>query len=85
MVLLGLTDQSTGLSSKMRDTRLNHTDELKACIKAILGFHNTSAVSQVIHLHATPHWWRILFKIIPVQVFSAYINITFQKFDISVL
>ena len=56
---------------KMWDTRLNHTDELKAAIKANLGFHNTSAEPQAYHLHATPHWWRNLFKSILDQVLSA--------------
>ena len=56
---------------KMRDTRPNHTDELKAAIKANLGFHNNSAEPRADHLHATPLWWRNLFKIILDQVLSA--------------
>ena len=56
---------------QMRDTRPNHTDELKAAIKANLGFHNISAEPRADHLHATPHWWRNLFKSILDQVLSA--------------
>ncbi len=35
---------------KMRDTRPNNADDLKAAI------HTTSAVPQTDHLHATPNW-----------------------------
>ena len=56
---------------KMWDIRPNHTDELKAAFKANLGFHNTSAEPRADHLHATPHWWRTLFKSILDQVLSA--------------
>ncbi len=41
---------------KMRDTRPNNADELKATVKENLGFHTTSAVPQTDHLHATPNW-----------------------------
>ncbi len=40
---------------KMRDTRPNNADELKATVKKNLGFHTTSAVPQTDHLHATPN------------------------------
>ncbi len=40
---------------KMRDTRPNNADDLKAAISN-LGFHTTSAVPQTDHLHATPNW-----------------------------
>ena len=70
---------------KMRDTRPNHTDELKAAIKAILAFRNTSAVSQADHLHATPHWWRILFKIIPDQVLSATLTCPFRSWHFCII
>ncbi len=41
---------------KMRDTRPNNADELKAAYQRNLGFHTTSAVPQTDHLHATPNW-----------------------------
>ncbi len=41
---------------KMRDTRPNNADDLKAAIKANLVFHTTSAVPQTDHLHATQNW-----------------------------
>ncbi len=41
---------------KMRDTRPNNADELKATVKETWAFHTTSAVPQTDHLHATPNW-----------------------------
>ena len=37
---------------KMRDTRPNHKDKVKAAIKANLGFHNTTAEPWADHLDA---------------------------------
>ncbi len=41
---------------KMKDTRPNNADDLKATVKETMGFHTTSAVPQTDHLHATPNW-----------------------------
>ncbi len=55
---------------KMRDTRPNNADDLKAASKQP-GLHYTWAVPQTDHLHATPHWCSNSCKGRPKQVLSA--------------
>ncbi len=53
---------------KIRDTRPNKADDLKATVKEI--WHNTWAVPQADHLHATPHCCSNSCKRRPNQVLS---------------
>ncbi len=70
---LNLTENLWGIvKRKMRDTRPNNADDLKAAIKATLVFHYTWAVPQADCLHATPHWCSNSCKRRPNQVLSAY-------------
>ncbi len=68
MVLLCLIGQQTQpdlnpienlwgiVKRKMRDTRPNNADDLKATVKETWASNTTSAVPQTDHLHATPNW-----------------------------
>ncbi len=56
---------------KMRDTRPNNADNLKAAIKATwASLHRSSATADC--LHATPHWCNNSYKRRPNQVLSVY-------------
>ncbi len=59
------------IKKKMRDTRPNNADDLKATYPSNLGFHYTWTVPQTDCLHSTPHWCSNSCKRRPNQVLSA--------------